>query len=416
MFTYTMAEANGIHDLPMEQVQSILEGYSDNDSQRSLPQVPDTTIDGTDLSSVRQNLSSSFNRLRRGIASCMGRNTNQPQAHVEMEVDAEQLSPNSLHTQLAACQTTVKGLHEQNECNAELLGCLEAIITEKDTEISHLRIKDTEKDLRLEAQQRDFQAQLTVEQTARQQVSNTLEGLQQELEEIRAQQNNHNPMDVSSTTDANNKLNREKEKAEEKKRLLAEKQAKTKAEYEQALKDKNREINSEIERIKKNMEEQMHKEWEQAVKANEHQLKTIMSELRTLKEKQEEEFTKRKAGEQVLLDNIKASIDPILKSDQKSSDHIGIGAWLKNLQDEVHNYLPPTVNKKHGGAVTTDDTFGDWTLGGTCTDRHVHFASTPVKPEVSNIQLTTPPCAAKEEVLAESLVQNTMQTLASEFK
>ena len=47
-----MAEANGIRDLPMEQVQSILEGYSDNDSQRSLPQVPDATIDGTGLSSV----------------------------------------------------------------------------------------------------------------------------------------------------------------------------------------------------------------------------------------------------------------------------------------------------------------------------------------------------------------------------
>ena len=73
----------------------------------------------------------------------------------------------------------------------------------------------------------------------------------------------------------------------------------------------------------------MCKEWEQAVKANEHQLKTIMSELHALKEKQEKEFTKRKAGEQVLLDNIKASIDPILKSDQKSSDHISIGARLK---------------------------------------------------------------------------------------
>ena len=121
------------------------------------------------------------------------------------------------------------------------------------------------------------------------------------------------------------------------------------------------------------MEEQMCKEREQAVKANEHQLKTIMSELCVLKEKQEKEFTERKAGEQVLLDNIKASIDPILKSDQKSSDHIGIGARLKNLQDKVHNYLPPMVNKKRGGAVTTDDTFGDWTPSGNRNDRHVHF-------------------------------------------
>ena len=164
------------------------------------------------------------------------------------------------------------------------------------------------------------------------------------------------------------------------------------------------------------MEEQMRREREQAVKANEHQLKTIMSELRMLKEKQEQEFTDRKAGEQVLLDNMKASIDPILKSDQKPKDHVGIGTRLKNLQDEVHNYLPPMVNKKRGGAVATDDTFGDWTLSGNHNDRHVHFASTPVRPEVSNIQLSTPPRAVKEEVLAESLLQNTMQTLASEFK
>ena len=39
-FTATMAEANGICELPKEGVQSILEGYSVNDSDRSLPQVP----------------------------------------------------------------------------------------------------------------------------------------------------------------------------------------------------------------------------------------------------------------------------------------------------------------------------------------------------------------------------------------
>ena len=59
-----MGEANNIRNLPMEQVQSILEGYSDNDSQRSLLHVPDGTIYATGLSSVRQNLSSSFNHLR----------------------------------------------------------------------------------------------------------------------------------------------------------------------------------------------------------------------------------------------------------------------------------------------------------------------------------------------------------------
>ena len=135
-----------------------------------------------------------------------------------------------------------------------------------------------------------------------------------------------------------------------------------------------------------------------------------------LKEKQEKDFTDRKVGEKVLLDSIKASIDPILKSNHKSSDHIGIGNHLKDLQEQVSNYLPPMVNKKHGASVSTDDTFGDWTLGGTHTDRHVHFTSIPIKPEVSYIQLATPPCAPKEETIAESILQNTMQTLASEFK
>ena len=193
-------------------------------------------------------------------------------------------------------------------------------------------------------------------------------------------------MDVSSTSDANNELNCERRKVEEEKCLLTEKLAKTKAKYEQALENKNHTISSEIERIKKNMEDQMRKE------------------LRSLKESQEKDTTKRKVGEKALLDNFKASIYLILKSDHKSGDHIGIGARLKNLQDEVTNYLPPTVNKKCGAAVSTDDTFGDWTLSGACTNRHVHFASTPIKPEVSNIQLTTPPCTPKEETIAESIL------------
>ena len=46
----------------------------------------------------------------------------------------------------------------------------------------------------------------------------------------------------------------------------------------------------------------------------------------------------------------------------------------------------------------------------------MHFASTPIRPEVSNINLTTPPCVPKEETIAESALHNTMQTLASEFK
>ena len=46
----------------------------------------------------------------------------------------------------------------------------------------------------------------------------------------------------------------------------------------------------------------------------------------------------------------------------------------------------------------------------------MHFASTPIRPEVSNINLTTPPRVPKEETIAESVLHNTMQTLASEFK
>ena len=46
----------------------------------------------------------------------------------------------------------------------------------------------------------------------------------------------------------------------------------------------------------------------------------------------------------------------------------------------------------------------------------MHFASTPIRLEISNINLTTPPRAPKEETIAESVLHNTMQTLASEFK
>ena len=46
----------------------------------------------------------------------------------------------------------------------------------------------------------------------------------------------------------------------------------------------------------------------------------------------------------------------------------------------------------------------------------MHFASTPIRPEISKINLTTPPRAPKEETIAESVLHNTMQMLASEFK
>ena len=215
-------------------------------------------------------------------------------------------------------------------------------------------------------------------------------------------------MDVSLTDNAD--LNRERHKAEQEKRKLGEELEKTKTEYEQALARKSREVSSETEQIKKHMEEQMQKERAEATKTSEHQLQSIMSELHALKEKHEKDTKERRVDEKTLLENIKASIDPILKSDYKTSDR------LKHLQDEVTNYLPPTVNKKRGAAVTTDDTFSDLTLGRYRDAKHVHFASTPIRPEVSNINLTTPPRAPKEETIVESVLQNTMQTLASEFK
>ena len=163
------------------------------------------------------------------------------------------------------------------------------------------------------------------------------------------------------------------------------------------------------------MEEQMHKERAKATKTSEHQLQSIMSELRALKEKYERDTKERKVDEKTLLENIKASIDPILKSDYKTSDHIGIGARLKHLQEEVTNYLPSTVIKKQGAAVTTDDTFGNLTLGGYRDAKQVHFASTPIRPEI-RINNLTPPHAPKEETITESVLHNTTQTLASEFK
>ena len=148
-----MAEANGIRELLKQGVQSILKGYSIDDSDRSLPQVPNETLG---LSSISQTLNSSFNQLRRGITNQIGKHTSQPQHQAMTEIDVEQLSPTSLCTHLTAYQSTVKTLHEQNDHNAELLGCLEATVTEKDAEISQLRNEEMEKDLRLQAQHCDF--------------------------------------------------------------------------------------------------------------------------------------------------------------------------------------------------------------------------------------------------------------------
>ena len=229
-----------------------------------------------------------------------------------------------MRTHLTAYQSTVRTLHEQNDRNAELLGCLEAAVTEKDVEISRLRNKEMEKDLRLQAQHRYFQAQLSAEQNAREQVTNTLELMRQELEALKEAQSGPNPMDFSVTD--NEDLNREHDRAEQEKRKLAEELEKTKTEYEQALASKNREVSLEIERIKKHMEEQMCKERAEAIRTSKHQLQSIMSELRALKDKHEKDTKERKVKEKTLLENIKASIDPILKSDHKTSDNIGVVA------------------------------------------------------------------------------------------
>ena len=241
-----MAEANGIRDLPKQGIQSILEGFSIDDSERSLPQVPNETLG---LSSVSHTLSSSFNRLRRGITNRIGKHTSQPQHQTSTEVDGEQLSPTSLRTHPTAYQATVRTLHEQNDRNAEVLGDLQATVTEKDAEISRLRNEEMEKDLRLQAQHRDFQAQLSAEQNANEQVTNTLELMHQELEALKEAQSGPNPMDFSLTD--NEDLNRECERVEQEKRKLAEELEKTKTEYEQALASKYREVSLEIEQIKK---------------------------------------------------------------------------------------------------------------------------------------------------------------------
>ena len=155
-------------------------------------------------------------------------------------------------------------------------------------------------------------------------------------------------MDFSVTDNAD--LTRERDKAEQEKCKLAEELERTKTNYEQALASKNQEVSLEIERIKKHMEEQMRKERAEATRTSEHQLQSIMSELRSLKDKHKKDTKARKVEEKTLLENIKASIDPVLKLDHKTSDQIGVGTRLKHLQEEVTNYLPPTVNKKRGAA------------------------------------------------------------------
>ena len=85
-------------------------------------------------------------------------------------------------------------------------------------------------------------------------------------------------MDVSLTDNAG--LNCKHDKAEQEKCKLVEELERTKTEYEQALTSKSREVSLEIEQIKKHMEEHMQTERAEATKTSEHQLQSIMSELR----------------------------------------------------------------------------------------------------------------------------------------
>ena len=147
-------------------------------------------------------------------------------------------------------------------------------------------------------------------------------------------------MDIILSMDTT-ELNHIKQKPEEEKCLAKDRLAKAKVYHKQVLQDKNREITMEIEHIKKQMEGQMHRKREASSKASEHQLQTIMLELRSLKEKHDKDTTDRKLGEKALLDSIKASINPILKSDHKGGEQIGVGTCLKRLQEEVTDYCPP---------------------------------------------------------------------------
>ena len=130
--------------------------------------------------------------------------------------------------------------------------------------------------------------------------------MHQELEALKEAQNGPNPMDFSVTDNAD--FNHECDRVEQEKRKLAEELEKTKSEYEQALSSKNHEVSLEIEQIKKHMEEQMHKERAEATRTSEHQLQSIISELRLLKDKHEKDTKERKVEEKTFLENIKASM------------------------------------------------------------------------------------------------------------
>ena len=75
------------------------------------------------------------------------------------------------------------------------------------------------------------------------------------------------------------------------------------------------------------------------------------------------------------------------------------------------------VNKKCGAAISTHDTIVNSTFNAECHNKHVHLASTPLKPQdilgTSNIDVNVtpdvPPKGIKDETAAESILQNAMR-------
>ena len=137
----------------------------------------------------------------------------------------------------------------KNDHNAELLGCLEAAVTEKTPKLAGYVMKKWKKISGFRHNMAISKHNYLQKQTAREQVTNMLELMRQELEAINEAQNGPNPMDFSVTD--NEDPNRECDRAEQEKRKLVEELEKTKTEYEKALASKNREVSLEIERIKK---------------------------------------------------------------------------------------------------------------------------------------------------------------------
>ena len=423
-----MAEArplSGIHNITSDGVRSMLDGDSLDDSQRTLPPVPEEPVGGASTSGLRQNLSASFQRLSQGLKSRLHRQQpsatpNQPQA---MDTDSEPASPNTMRLQLSTYERTVQDLYAQNTRNAEMLGRLETLITEKEEIISSLQQKESEKDLQLAAKERDFNQQLSEEKQARENLSALLNQLQAELNTLKNKPNEPTGVRDEAHTNVNEQL-----RAIEEQKQAAENYAlKLKAEYDAALKAKDDEVQNKIVRMKESLEEKQRLECEAASKASDQQLQTIMAELKSLKDHQDRDMKERKADEQNLLASIKSTIDPILTSDGKlTAPLMGEGAKLKSLREEVQNFCPKTVNTRRGAAISTDDTIGDWTLP---SNKHVHFQSTPVKrPKTTGLlgegnldfsqhQATgTIPKDEATATIAESILQNTVQNIASEFK